>query len=211
MSKAHYAGVRSVLRPQHISDSHWGRERAVFVGRLDVRPVFGIIQLSQERRWRLAETPREDKAMALRRHHALNPRPQAVGDSAFTSGNAFFDSRDLVQVKYEMLRRVNEDGEPVTQAAADFGFSRPSFYQAQAVFEAEGLPGLLPQRPGPKRAHKLSEEVVDRLEQALKTDPSLNSAQLAQQLEEERGLRVHRRSVERALSRRLKRGAQRRP
>src|SRR5437660_4205030 len=85
------------------------------------------------------------------------------------------------------------------------------FYQAQAVFEAEGLPGLVPQRPGPKRAHKLSEEVVDRLEQTLKTDPSLNSAQLAQQLEEELGLRVHRRSVERALSRRLKRGAQRRP
>ncbi|HEY8953946.1 MAG TPA: helix-turn-helix domain-containing protein [Candidatus Dormibacteraeota bacterium] len=159
----------------------------------------------------MAETPRDEKAVALRRHHALNPRAQAVSDSAFTFGNDFFDARDLVQVKYEMLRRVNEDGEPVTQAAADFGFSRPSFYQAQAVFEAEGLPGLLPQRPGPKRAHKLSEEVVDRLEQALKTDPSLNSAQLAQQLEEELGLRVHRRSVERALSRRLKRGAQRRP
>jgi transposase len=159
----------------------------------------------------LAETPREDKVMALRRHHALNPRAQAVSDPAFTSSNDFFDARDLIQVKYEMLRRVNEDGEPVTQAAADFGFSRPSFYQAQAVFEAEGLPGLLPQRPGPKRAHKLSEEVVDRLEQALKTDPSLNSAQLAQQLEEELGLRVHRRSVERAHSRRLKKGAQRRP
>jgi transposase len=106
---------------------------------------------------------------------------------------------------------VWEDGEAVSQAAADFGFSRPSFYQAQAVFEAEGLPGLVPQRPGPKRAHKLSEEVVDRLEEALKADPSLNSAQLAQRLEEDHGLRVHRRSVERALSRRLKRGAQRRP
>src|SRR5712691_9700277 len=133
MSKAHYAGVRSVLRPQHISDSHCDRERAVCVGRLDERPVFGIIHLSQERRWRLAETPREDKTMALRRHHALNPRPQAVSDSAFTSGNAFFDARDLVQVKYEMLRRVSEAGQPVTQAAADFGFSRPSLYQAQAV------------------------------------------------------------------------------
>ena len=157
----------------------------------------------------MAETPPEDKAVALRRHHALNPRPQAVGDSAFISGNAFFDPRDLVQVKYEMLRRVNQDGELVTRAAAEFGFSRPSFYQAQAVFEAEGLPGLVPQRPGPKRAHKLSEEVVDRLEQALEAEPALNSAQLAQRLEEQLGLRVHRRSVERALGRR-KKGAQRR-
>src|SRR6202022_3102122 len=167
------------------------------------------MHITEHRRSRLAETPRDEKAAALRRHHALNPRAQTVSDSAFTSGNDFFDARDLVQVKYEMLRRVNEDGQPVTQAAADFGFSRPSFYQAQAVFEAEGLPGLLPQRPGPKRAHKLSEEVVDRLEQALKTDPWLNSAQLAQQLEEELGLRVHRRSVERALSRSLKKGDQR--
>src|SRR5438128_7312109 len=155
--------------------------------------------------------PRDDKAAGLRRSHAFNARSQMVGDSAFTSGNAFFDSRDLVQVKYEMLRRVREDGQAVSRAATDFGFSRPAFYQAQVVFDAEGLPGLVPQRPGPKRAHKLSEEVVDRLEHSLKTDPSLNSAQLAQHLEEELGLRVHRRSVERALSRRLKRGAQRRP
>jgi transposase len=147
---------------------------------------------------------REDKAAALRRHHALNPRTQAVTDPAFTSDNPFFDARDLVQVKYEMLRRVRQEGEPVSQTAAAFGFSRPSFYQAQAVFERVGLPGLMPQRPGPKRAHKLSEEVVDVLEQALSENASLNSAQLAQLLEERLGLKVHRRSVERALARRKK-------
>lgn len=151
-------------------------------------------------------TAREDKESELRRHHALNPRPQAVRDPAFTSGNPFFDARDLVQIKYEMLRRVRQEGQSVSQAATDFGFSRPSFYEAQAVFEAAGLPGLLPQRPGPKRAHKLSEEVVDRLQEALASDPSLNSAQLAALLEEERGLRVHPRSVERALARRRKKG-----
>jgi transposase len=157
----------------------------------------------------VAETPPDQKAAALRRAHAFNSRGQAVGDPAFTSGNAFFDARDLVQVKYEMLRRVREDGQPVSHAAASFGFSRPAYYQAQASYEDEGLPGLVPQRPGPRRAHKLSEEVVDRLERALAADPSLNSAQLAQQLEAELGLRVHRRSVERALGRRRKKGAPR--
>jgi len=159
----------------------------------------------------LTAAPREDKESSLRRDHALNPRPQAVRDPAFTSGNLFFDPRDVVQVKYEMLRRVRQEGEPVSQVAADFGFSRPSFYEAQAVFEAAGVPGLLPQRPGPKRAHKLSDEVIDRLEEALSADPSLSSTRLAALLEEERGLRVHPRSVERALARRRKRGAQPRP
>jgi len=149
------------------------------------------------------------KAQALRRYHALNPRAQAVTDPVFTSENPFFDARDIVQVKYEMLRRVRQEGVPVSQAAATFGFSRPSFYQAQALFEQAGLPGLMPQRPGPKRAHKLSEQVVDVLEEALAESPALNSAQLAGLLEERFGLRVHRRSVERALARRRKKGAPR--
>ena len=35
----------------------------------------------------------------------------------------------------------------------------------------------MPQRPGPRRAHKLSEEVVDFLEQWLAEDTSLRSSQ----------------------------------
>ncbi len=155
-----------------------------------------------------ARKRRDEKIAALRRHHALNPRPQAVTDPTFTSGNPFFDTNDLVQVKYEMLRRVRQEGQRASQSAAAFGFSRPSYYDAQAVFEEGGLPALIPQRPGPRRAHKLSEEVVDFLEQALAEKTSLNSAGLAQLVEEQFGLGVHRRSIERALARRRKRGAQ---
>ena len=148
-----------------------------------------------------------EKRAALRRHHALNPRPQAVRDAAFSQGSPFFDPEDLVQVKYEMLRRVREEGERVTQASAAFGFSRPSFYAAQAAFREAGLPGLVPQRSGPKRAHKLSEPVLALLEQALAAEPSLTSAALAGLLEERLALKVHPRSIERALARRAKKGA----
>ena len=147
-----------------------------------------------------------DKVAALRRHHALNPRPQSVRDPAFTGGNPFFDANDLVQVKYEMLRRVREERQRVSQASASFGFSRPSFYEAQSAFQESGLPGLLPQRPGPKRAHKLSEPVLDVLEAALAEDPTLNSTALAGLVQERFGVNVHPRSVERALQRRRKGG-----
>ncbi len=146
----------------------------------------------------------DDKSAALRRHHALNRRPEAVSDPAFTSGNPFFDRHDLVQVKYEMLRRVREEGQPVTKSAAAFGFSRPAFYAAQATFEGAGLPGLVPQRPGPRRAHKLAAPIVDALEASLAADPSLSSADLAQLAQERFGISIHRRSVERALARRKK-------
>lgn len=147
-----------------------------------------------------------DKGASLRRYHALHPRPQRVRDPAFTSNNPFFDPRDLVQVKYELLRRVWEDGHPVKQAAATFGFSRPSFYHAQTQLQQEGLPGLMPQRPGPKRRHKLSESVVDMLEAVLAEDPAVSSTRLAKLLEEQLGLRVHPRSIERALAGRRQKG-----
>lgn len=154
-----------------------------------------------------ADSP-ADKVAALRRHHALNPRPQAVSDPAFKAGNPFFDANDLVQVKYEMLRRVRAEGQRVSQASGAFGFSRPSFYEAQAAFGEAGLPGLVPQRPGPRRAHKLSDIVLEALEAALAEDPTLNSAAMAGLVFEQFGLRVHPRSVERALQRRRKRGPQ---
>ena len=151
----------------------------------------------------------DGKLAALRRHHAQHPHPDAVRDSAFTSGDPFFDPRDLVQVRYEMLRRVREEGRSVTGTAVAFGVSRPAFYAAAASFEQAGLPGLVPERPGPRRAHKLSGTVVDALAASLAADPSLNSAALARIAEERFGIVVHRRSVERALVRR--KGGLRRP
>jgi transposase len=143
-----------------------------------------------------------EKTAALRSRRALNPRPEAVTDPAFLSGNPFFDRNDLVQVKYEMLRRVRHEALPVGRAAAAFGFSRPSFYAARAVFDRDGLAGLVPRRPGPRRAHKLSDAVVEVLARRLADDPSTTSTGLAQLVAERFGVRVHPRSVERALARR---------
>lgn len=152
--------------------------------------------------------PGDAKATALRRLHALNPRPDAVTDPGFTAGSPFFDPRDLVQVKYEMLRRVHHAELTVTDASRAFGFSRPSYYQAQAAFTGGGLPGLLPQRPGPRHAHKLGQAAMSALEAALADDPNLGGSQLAALLKEQLGIVVHARSVERALARRSKKGRQ---
>ena len=144
------------------------------------------------------------KTRALKEHGCLNRHPETVRDELFRS-NAFFDPRDLLQVKYEMLRRVREDGVPVSQAAALFGVSRPTWYQAQRAYEAGGLPGLLPDRPGPRRPHKLGEEVVEALRAARSEEPDLSAAVLVELVRERFGISVHRRSIDRALARQKKR------
>lgn len=148
----------------------------------------------------MAKRREDPKVEALRSERSLNPRPEAVVDEAFASSE-FLDARDLVQVKYEMVRRVRVDGDAVSHSASAFGFSRPSFYEAAAALDAGGLPALVPSRPGPRRAHKLTAEVVAFARQRREADPSLRSADLADAIAGRFGVRVHPRSVERALAR----------
>jgi transposase len=151
----------------------------------------------------------DPKASALRARGTLNPRPHAVTDPLFV-GQEFFDARDLVQVKYEMLRRVQAEGQSVRAAASAFGFSRPSFYQAQAGLARDGLAGLVPKKRGPRGGHKVTADVVAFLRARLASDASLRATQLAQLVHEHFALRVHPRSIERALARGKKNGAARR-
>jgi transposase len=143
--------------------------------------------------------PLDSKGESLRQQGVLNPHPQKVADPLFQR-DEFFDPRDLVQVKYEMLRRVRLEGASVTEATQAFGFSRPVFYQAQALYHRAGLPGLIPRRPGPRHAHKLSDPIVD----FLLRDPLLRASALSELVREHFDLVVHPRSIERALERRRK-------
>ena len=143
----------------------------------------------------------DPKKAALQAQGALHPRPDKVVDELFEQSD-FFDARDVVQVKYEMLRRVRVDGRSVTRVVTDFGFSRPTYYQAKDAFEDEGIPGLVPKKRGPKAAHKLTREIVNYLERVLEKEPSLRALVLAERITKRFGIRVHPRSVERALARR---------
>lgn len=143
------------------------------------------------------------KSAALREHGALNPRPESISDGLFAEYE-FFDPRDLVQVKYEMLRRVYRNGWSVAQSARTFGFSRVAFYRAQAAFRQSGLSGLLRQRPGPRGPHKLSEMVMNFIEKVMAQEESLSARDLARLVEQEFGISIHHRTIERAVTRRKK-------
>jgi transposase len=145
------------------------------------------------------------KGEALREHRVLHGRPDDVTDELFLT-HEFFDPRDLVQVKYEMLRRVEADHQSVSQAAHSFGFSRPSFYEILAAFQQAGLAGLIPKRRGPKEAHKLSDGVLEYIEQLRARDEALRASELSERVLKKFGLSVHPRSIERALWRRRKKG-----
>jgi hypothetical protein len=145
------------------------------------------------------------KREALQAHGALHPRPQDVTDPLFHE-SPFFDAHDIVQVKYEMLRRVRIDERQVSETAATFGFSRPSFYAARSAFQQAGLPGLLPRKRGPRHAHKLTDDVLAVLATARAKDGSAaRPTALAAIVTDRFGITAHPRSIERSLARYLQR------
>lgn len=147
----------------------------------------------------MARRKKDAKAEALEEHGALNHGASRVRDPQFHTG-IFFDPRDAVQVKYEMLRRTERDGWSATKAAAEFGFSRATFYVTKAAFEREGLTGLLPKKPGPRGPHKLTDEVLDFVDQLRTKRPGVRSQELSERVRAEFGISVHPRTIERAAA-----------
>lgn len=147
----------------------------------------------------IREAVEDPKVTALRETRCLNPHPEQVRDEAFLH-EEFFDARDTVQVKYEMVRRVVVEGDSVTAAAAAFGYSKPSYYAAAAALAASGLEGLVAAKPGPRGGHKLTETILIWAREQLMADPDLRPARLVEPIAAQFGVRVHPRSIERALA-----------
>jgi transposase len=146
----------------------------------------------------------DSKVRALDEEGTLNPFPEKVGDPKF-GGNEFFDPRDAVQVKYEMLRRVVVENVSVTIAAAEYGVSRPTFYQAKASFDEAGIGGLVPKKRGPHGPHKLQGDVLAFLEKHVQPGQPIRARELSRLVREELGVDLHARTIERALGKKTPR------
>lgn len=154
----------------------------------------------------MTSTPNaDDKRDALFASATFNSRSQKVQHPVF-SDSKFFDPEDLVQLKYETLRALGSPTYSIAQASKDFGLSRPTIYQAQAQFAQFGLQGLLPRKPGPKKPRKLTTEIREHLEQWRESQPHLNAAELAARLSRQFKLKVHPRTIEKALKTKPKKG-----
>ena len=164
----------------------------------DVR-LFGIFIFT------LMPTDPETKRKALQTSGTFNPRAAQVRHPLFQQ-SSFFDPEDLLQLKYETLRALELEHWPIARAARDFGLSRPTIYEAQMQFQQRGLEGLLPHKRGPKTAHKLTEEVLQFFQEQVAAQPELKAEELARRVRQRYGVKLHPRTIQKALKARAKRG-----
>jgi len=142
--------------------------------------------------------PEQDKGKAdyLKESGTFNPNASSVKDELFVD-NAFFDPHDIVQVKYEMLRRVSKKECSVKDAVRLFGMSRQYYYKLKAAFDQGGMTGLMPSKRGPRGAFKVKDEIVGFIESILTEDPDLTNQQIAQKVEDQFKVTLHPRTIER--------------
>lgn len=138
------------------------------------------------------------KVEALREEGTLNQTPAEVHDPKFQE-NEFFDPHDIVQVKYEMLRRVSVENASVSSATEEYGVSRPTYYQTKASFDKGGVAGLVPQKRGPRGPHKLRGQALAFVQQQLVAGEPVRARELAKLVRQKFGLNIHPRTIERAV------------
>jgi len=148
-------------------------------------------------------TSEDSKARFLAAQQALHPHPERIKDAQFQQSE-FFDRRDLVQVRYELLRRHLVEARPVTEIIRDFGVSRQMFYVLLRMFQQEGLSGLLPRKRGPRGAHKCSAAIVAFVASRREELPGRSTQELAEDVAGKFGVQLHPRTLERQLSRQKK-------
>lgn len=189
-------GNQSIALRNFIIIAYLGIDKLRFLG-----IVLDTISLNVLNNIDMPTKPIDDLRLAsLREQRALHPHPEVVQDEVFRS-DSFFDPRDLVQVRYEMLRRHRIDGKAVSDVAHSFGVSRQAFYVTDAGFRKSGLPGLLPRRRGPRRAHKCTDEILDFVERLGAAD---GKETVVEAVRRRFGVTINPRSIERALKRRKK-------
>ena len=142
---------------------------------------------------------KQAKVRALVEEGTLNPAPEKVQDPKFRDGE-FFDPHDIVQVKYEMLRRVSVESASVTSATEEYGVSRPTYYQTRASFEEAGIAGLVPRKRGPQGPHKVRGAVLAFIQEKRMDGEPIRARQLAEQIRKKFDLDIHPRTIERAVA-----------
>jgi transposase len=138
------------------------------------------------------------KVRTLLEEGTLNPAPDKVHDPKFHDSE-FFDPRDVVQVKYEMLRRVSVENASIVNATEEYGVSRPTYYQTKASFDEAGIAGLVPKKRGPRSPHKLQGKALAFIREQLVAGEPIRARELAKLIQQRFGLDVHPRTIERAV------------
>jgi len=139
--------------------------------------------------------PMEKKEILIK-NGTFNKNHEKVKREGFIEGG-FYDPMDIVQVRYEMIKDVDNSGKTIEQISSEYGYSRASYYHIKDNFDKGGMTALIPEKTGPKEARKLTSDLQDYIKEYTQRDPKASSSKIAEEIESVKGVTVSKRTVER--------------
>lgn len=116
-----------------------------------------------------------------------------------TNGSLSIQKNDKVARKLFMIVEGECMGVADYKAAKKYGYSRQHYYVILNSFKKRGTQGFIDLRPGPKKYHVRTEEVVNQIIRHRYLDPDASAAVIAQKMCQS-GYKVSQRSVERTIT-----------
>jgi transposase len=138
----------------------------------------------------------KDKIARLKENNSYNKKASEVSSPLFLT-NPYFDPYDIVQVKYEMLRAVNNNELSVSDTSRQFGFSRTAYYKIESRFNADGIDGLCFRKTGPKTPAKVTEDLLDFAADLKARQPDITNDEIVEEIRQQKGVTIHKRSLQR--------------
>lgn len=140
-----------------------------------------------------------NKEERLKESNTYNPKCDKVTACDFIE-NEVMDSRDLLQVRYEIVRAIEYDNKPVKEICSEFGVSASTARRYVRNLKEGGLIALVPEQKGPSGPTKLSKDAADFIDTYLKNNPKASGGKVHNALENRLHPGISKRTVERYLS-----------
>jgi len=140
-----------------------------------------------------------DKIEILISNGTYNKRYTTVKKAKFSVGE-FYDPMDIVQVKYEMLREVQESDMSIGNIVSEFGFSRTAYYNIKESYDKNGMSSLIPEKTGPRHPHKLTSQLQNFIDEYTVAHPKASASEITAAIHGERGVSISKRTIERYIS-----------
>ena len=111
-----------------------------------------------------------------------------------------FDPKDLLQVRYEMVRSIKEGVITLDEVPSKYGVSAMTAKRCVSSLEKGGIIALVPERKGPKGPSSLDDESLRFIDSYIAEHPKASGRKVHDALEAEKHVGVSKRTVERYLS-----------
>lgn len=126
--------------------------------------------------------------------------PRSIKIQGETPARSFtINSEDVVQWRYEMIRESSLSRQPIEHICHKYNYSRDMYFYYKGKFDAQGMLGLVDQKPGPHKPSKRTDAADRRIIEVRFKQPHLNMYEIAHQMQQE-GFDISSRSIARTLA-----------